>query len=49
MLDRDIPLEGLMEKAIVIEQKVREMMQEHQLALPEPKTDDISDDDPMVL
>ena len=49
MLDRDIPLEGLMEKAIVIEQKVREMMQEHQLALPEPKIDETSDDDPMVL
>ena len=38
-----------MEKAIVIEQKVREMMQEHQLALPEPKIDETSDDDPMVL
>jgi hypothetical protein len=38
-----------MEKAIVIEQKVREMMQEHQLALPQPKMDKESDDDPMVL
>ena len=50
LLDREIPLDELLEDALKIEENVREMFERSQSMLPAPEGYDVSQsgDDPMV-
>jgi DNA-directed RNA polymerase subunit K/omega len=49
-MDREIPVQGLLDDARNIEERVREAFERaHSMALPAPDSDDDEDDIPMVF
>ena len=49
LIQKDIPLTELAQKAVEIEERVREVFSSLPTALPEPKSSEDDEDDPMIL